>query len=168
MEVNAIPDEAAIIEHLATGPLHRFGDWPNADVPKVAIGLYTVWRDGEFVYVGMAGRSALANLTARQAAGGTSGLRSRLRSHASGRRSGDQFCVYVADKLLAAAGHPVSDDFVRDYVCQHLSYRYFAFEGLTSEEQETARRVERRVQAGETPLGKPLLNPAAAVRRRNT
>ncbi len=157
-------DEDAIIEHLARGPLHRFADWPNPDVPKVAIGLYAVWRGDEFIYIGMAGKSKV--LSDVKAKGGRSGLHGRLGSHAAGKKAGDQFCVYVADKILAAAGHSTADDFVRDYVCQHLSYRYFAFEGLTSEEQETARRVERRVQAGETPLGKPLLNPAAALRRK--
>ena len=65
----------------------------------------------------------------------------------------------MADKILAAAGHSTADDFVRDYVCQHLSYRYFAFEGLTAEEQAMAYRVERRIQAGDTALGLPLLNP---------
>jgi hypothetical protein len=90
------PADLAVIEKLAHGPLYRFGDWPNPGLPKVAIGLYTIWRGDEFIYVGMAGRSALSNLSSRQAAGGTSGLRSRLRSHASGRRSGDQFCIYVA------------------------------------------------------------------------
>ena len=27
---------------LATGELYRFADWPNADVPHVAYGVYTV------------------------------------------------------------------------------------------------------------------------------
>jgi hypothetical protein len=166
VEMNVAVTDEAIIDHLGHGPLHRFADWPNRDLPKVAIGLYTVWRGDEFIYVGMAGRSTPSKLSERQAGGSTSGLRSRLRSHASGRRSGDQFCVYVADKILAAAGHPVSDDFVRDYVCQHLSYRFYAFESLTHEDQATARRVERTIQSGATPLGLPLLNPAQPLRKR--
>ena len=28
------PDDDAIINHLAHGPLHRFADWPNAEVPE--------------------------------------------------------------------------------------------------------------------------------------
>jgi hypothetical protein len=51
------PDDDAIINHLAHGPLHCFADWPNAEVPNVAIGIYTVWRGDEFVYGGVAGTS---------------------------------------------------------------------------------------------------------------
>jgi hypothetical protein len=104
-------------------------------------------------------KRALSNLSVKQEVGRPSGLHSRLESHASGKRSGDEFCDFVADQILAAAGHSVSDDFVRDYVCQHLSYRYFAFEGLTEEDQQRAYRLERRIQAGNIPLAKPLLNP---------
>jgi hypothetical protein len=159
----AISDDA-IIDQLAHGPLHRFADWPNAEVPKVAIGIYTVWRDEELLYVGIAGKSK--NLPAMKASGGKSGLHSRLGSHASGQRAGDKFCVYVADKILAAAGHSATDDFVRDYVCHHLAYRYFVFDGLTSEDLTNANRLERLIQAGDTPLGKPLLNPRKAPKKR--
>ena len=155
--MNETITDDAIIDRLAHGPLHRFADWPNKDVPKVAIGLYTVWRGDEFIYVGMAGKSKV--LTDVKAKGGKSGLHGRLGSHTAGKKAGDQFCVYVADKILAAAGHSTTDDFVRDYVCEHLSYRYFAFDGLSAEEQKTAYRLEQRIQAGGTSLGKPLLNP---------
>ena len=69
-----------------------------------------VWnRAGHFIYVGMAGRGETA------AARGL-GPFGRLNSHASGRRSGDQFCVYICDRLEVerlvqrgelAAGHPL-------------------------------------------------------------
>jgi hypothetical protein len=36
----------------------------------------------------------------------------------------------------------------------------YPFESLTAEEQAAARRVERIIQSGATPLGLPLLNPA--------
>jgi hypothetical protein len=32
------------VQELETGPLHRFGDWPNEQVPKRAAGVYTVWE----------------------------------------------------------------------------------------------------------------------------
>jgi hypothetical protein len=89
-------------------------------------------------------------LTTIKASGGKSGLHSRLGSHASGQRGGDKFCVYVADKILAATGHSATDEFVRDYVCEHLSYRYFVFDAFTRNDQKTAYRLERRIQAGET------------------
>lgn len=63
------------------------------------------------------------------------GLVSRLHSHSSGRRSGDQFCVYVADRLVLptltvdqiaaiAAGTLRLDRLVRKFIHDQLSYRY--------------------------------------------
>lgn len=67
--------------------------------PRVGAGVYTIWDDGGgLVYVGIAGRNPSG-----------AGLASRLRSHASGRRSGDQFCVYVAD-------HYVMQELSRDQI----------------------------------------------------
>jgi hypothetical protein len=43
---------------------------------------------------------------ARRSAHWSRGLRSRLVGHASGRRSGDQFCVYVADLLVLSEPKP--------------------------------------------------------------
>lgn len=63
------------------------------------------------------------------------GLRDRLGSHASGLRSGDQFCIYVADRLVLpeltpeqvrgiAAGELSFDRLVKAFVHEHLTYRY--------------------------------------------
>lgn len=82
----------ALIDHLVEGPLHRFADSATltAVIPGSGAGVYTIWDDaGGLVYVGIAGRNPAGK-----------GLASRLRSHASGRRSGDQFCVYVADHYV--------------------------------------------------------------------
>jgi hypothetical protein len=157
--MNAQPTRDEIIERLANGPLHPFADWRKSDVPHVAIGLYTVWKDDQFLYVGRSGGADAAKLTERRAAAKKSALYNRLKSHASGRKSGDQFCTYVADKLLAAAGHPTTDDFVKKYVCEHLSYRFYAFGDLTKKEQDAARKIEDFIREGKTQLGKPLLNP---------
>ena len=152
-------DDAAIVERLIKGPLYRFAEWRSSVVPPVAVGLYTVWRDDELLYVGRSGGADIRKLTDRRAAGKKSALYKRLHSHASGRKSGDQFCTYIADKILAAVGHPTTDDFVRKYVCDHLSYRFYAFTDLTTKEQDAARRIETIIRQGKTPLGKPLLNP---------
>lgn len=64
---------------LVEGPVYLSRDWPNPAVPKVAAGVYTIWQGSELIYAG---------------------LYSRLSSHWAGRRSGDQFCVYVADRLV--------------------------------------------------------------------
>jgi hypothetical protein len=63
------------------------------------------------------------------------GLYTRLQSHASGRRSADQFFVYVADRLVLpnlrqediadiASGRHQMDAFVRQYIHENLSYRF--------------------------------------------
>jgi hypothetical protein len=48
------------VQELETGPLHRFQDWPNEQVPKRAAGVYTVWEGDRLLYVGMSGRAMTA------------------------------------------------------------------------------------------------------------
>ena len=63
------------------GPLHRFSDWPNLEVPRVAAGVYTVWLpDGTLLYVGMSGRGLRLDADDLK----RRGLWTRLNSHASG------------------------------------------------------------------------------------
>jgi hypothetical protein len=52
---------------------------------------------------GMSGRGIAADTVRRNT---PQGLYTRLQSHASGRRSGDQFCVYVADGLVLPSLSP--------------------------------------------------------------
>jgi hypothetical protein len=93
------------------------------------------------------------------------GLRSRLASHASGRLSGDQFCVYVADRLVlprldqetiqAVPDGTVSlDSFVRDYIHDRLTYRF-----IEAADGADARALEDRVCRGGLEAGPPVLNP---------
>ena len=35
---------------------HKFADWPNSEVPAVAVGVYAVWDRDVLVYCGMSGR----------------------------------------------------------------------------------------------------------------
>ena len=74
----ASADDDTIIEQLAHGRLHPFADWQDAHVPPVAIGLYTIWKDDQFLYVGMAGKASVEKLLIAK----KSGLRNRLRNHA--------------------------------------------------------------------------------------
>jgi hypothetical protein len=157
--------------HLKNGPLHHFADWPNKDMPRAAAGVYSIWNTkSEFVYVGMAGHGKSAeDIQAALEKGKTTGLRDRLNSHASGRRSGDQFCVYVQDLLLLP--RLTSDDIdqivtrqltidrlVRDYVHENLSYRY-----VITEDGKSALELERKVIGGA--LGDhPILNPPSDLR----
>jgi hypothetical protein len=86
------------ITGLSRGSAYSFADWPNPSVPVFGAGVYTIWHnDDRFIYVGMSGRGITAETIRRNT---PQGIYTRLRSHASGRRSGDQFCVYVADRLV--------------------------------------------------------------------
>jgi hypothetical protein len=157
-------------ESLETGPLHRFSAWPVTAVPRHAAGVYTVWEhEGRLIYVGMAGRAADASTVARWESHSVRprGLWERLNSHASGRRSGDQFNVYVADRLVlptlaraqvtAIADAALSfDALVRDYIRDHLGFRFT----VTSTGGE-ALEIERTIRGGALQAGPPFLNPAS-------
>jgi hypothetical protein len=142
--------------------LHRFADWPNREIPQVAAGVYAIWRDsGEFIYVGMSGKGIETVDPSRN----RFGLYTRLNSHASGRLSGDQFCVYVANRLVIpeltedqrsrfASGELNLDGLTRAYVREHFHYSY-ALVGTAAE----AFTLERDAQRGLVFEGKPLLNP---------
>lgn len=67
-------------------------------MPSFGSGAYTIWNtEGRFIYVGMSGRGIKAGM---EIPNRPHGIVTRLHSHASGRRSGDQFCVYVADRFV--------------------------------------------------------------------
>lgn len=146
------------ISILETGPTYWFSDWPVTAVPRSGAITYTVWdRSGRFIYVGMAGRSG-ASLNG-------SGPFGRLASHASGRRSGDQFCIYICDRLVLptlhnrfpeiASGQLSLDRLTRDFIRVELGFRFIAVA-----DGPTALAIERNVQRGALRCGKPFLNPA--------
>jgi len=150
---------------LAQGPLRWFRDWPDASVPSFGAGTYTIWdTDGRFIYVGMSGRNITAGMEVRAK---PHGLVTRLHSHAQGRRSGDQFCVYVADRFVLptlsaediveiSAGRHSLDAYARRYIHQHLEYR-----STLCRDGAEALAIERQIRRGEWAYGKPLLNPQA-------
>jgi hypothetical protein len=126
---------------LRSGGLYAFASWPNSLVPKFGAGVCTIWhKDGRFLYVGMSGKKIKADVTPDKK---MQGLYTRLHSHFTGKRSGDQFCVYVADRLVLptlsqedivaiAAGRPM-DVFVRLYIHDNLMYRFILFLALRPE-----------------------------------
>ena len=168
-------DMAAALAELHDGPLYRFADWPNPAVPNGRIGVYTVWHDDQLLYVGMAGRAISAGAAdSEPASGKLTGIRSRLASHASGRRSGNQFCVYVFDRLIlpalsreqidgAARGQFSLDELTRQLIRRSFSYRFTLLNDAA-----TARAVERQIQreglAGRPPLLNPPRDPSKADR----
>lgn len=93
------------------------------------------------------------------------GLFTRLNSHSSGRRSGDQFCVYVADRLVLpslfqheiikiAAAQLSFDSLIREYIHKNLSYRF-----VETPNDEMAYSLEKTIRSGILKSGKPFLNP---------
>ena len=142
---------------------HKFSDWPNAEVPLVAVGVYAVWDGEVLIYCGMSGREfekAVASTKVRF------GLVTRLASHASGRLSGDQFCVYVPNRLVIPSLKPEQlakfttgeanlDSLTKAFINERLEYQ-FAFVRSSAE----AYALEKRCREGVTFGVKPLLNPA--------
>lgn len=140
----------------------RFADWPNPEVPAVAAGVYAVWDGKILVYCGMAGRELEnAVITAKP----KYGLFMRLASHASGRLSGDQFCVYVANRLVIpaltqaqlnefSAGDLNLDTLTKSYIQERLEYQ---FAELPS--SELAYEAEKVCRSGKYFGVKPILNP---------
>jgi hypothetical protein len=153
---------AQLVTDLAQGTAYS-SSWPNSAVPTFGAGVYTIWhRDGGFIYVGMSGRGITADTVRRNT---PQGIYTRLQSHASGRRSGDQFCVYVADHLVLptlsqdditaiASGRHQMDAFVRRYIHENLSYRF-----AMRPNGAAAYEVEMAIKSGGWEYGGPLLNP---------
>ena len=155
------------MQELEAGPLHPFKDWPNDQVPKRAAGVYSVWDGDRLLYVGMSGRAMTAedlevSLNGRVVA---KGLWTRLNAHASGRRSGDQFCVYVCDRFVIpalipsqqqdlAAGGLSLDDLTRTFIRDRLAYRF-----IVTADGGDAARLEAEVRRGTLSAGRPYLNP---------
>ncbi|THK37630.1 hypothetical protein EHS39_13405 [Ensifer sp. MPMI2T] len=153
---------AQLAHDLSCGPVHLFADWPNSALPTFGAGVYTIWhKDGRFIYVGMSGRGITAETVRRNT---PHGLYTRLQSHASGRRSGDQFCVYVADRFVLptlseediaaiASGRHQMDAFVRRYIHENLCYRFAMLP-----DGAAAFAVETAIKNGLWELGPPFLN----------
>jgi len=158
-----LPPTLQLAKDLSSGPIYLFADWPNVAVSTFGAGVYTIWHsDGRFVYVGMSGRGITTETSRRNT---PQGIYTRLQSHASGRRSGDQFCVYVADRLVLpalsqdditaiASGRHQMDAFVRRYIHENLCYRF-----VMLPDGAAAYAVEAAIKSGEWEHGRPFLNP---------
>tara|TARA_R110000737_G_scaffold314184_1_gene323886 strand:+ start:11563 stop:12003 length:441 start_codon:yes stop_codon:yes gene_type:complete len=139
---------------------YKFSDWPNKSIPQVAAGIYAIWNGDELFYCGMSGREIEKNLNKKKY-----GLITRLHSHASGRLSGDQFCVYVANRLvipelkpndlpLFESGELKLDELTKRYIHEHLEYQY-----LIVDSSSEAYAVESKARNGTFFEQKPKLNP---------
>ncbi len=95
-----------------------------------------------------------------------SGVFGRLASHASGRRSGDQFCIYVCDQFVVPElssedmaalrrGERLLDARTRAFIQEHLTYRV-----VTTGAGQEARELEAFVRRnGLARAGRPQINP---------
>ena len=141
---------------------HKFADWPNKEIPQVAAGVYAIWNDEQLIYCGMSGRGLEKALSEGKK---KFGLVTRLNSHASGRLSGDQFCVYVANRLVIpslmpedlpkfANGELKLDTLTKQFIHNHLDYQY-----VIVDSSKEAYDVEDKARRGDVFGIKPLLNP---------
>ncbi len=139
---------------------YKFSNWPNSEIPMVSAGVYAIWEGEQLIYCGMSGREIEKNTHKKKY-----GLITRLNSHASGRLSGDQFCVYVANRLvipnlkpldlpLFASGQLKLDGLTKKYIHEKLEYQYV----LLSSSIE-AYSIENEARAGILLGQLPLLNP---------
>jgi hypothetical protein len=164
---SVLMSDQQLLQALEAVACHRFSDWPNPSVPKVAAGVYTIWEQDRFIYVGMAGRGLVADdIDAPDEPVKAKGLWTRLNSHWSGRRSGDQFCVYVSDRFIVphlspqqqaqiGKGELKLDDLTRALIRDRYEYRF-----ITTADGAAALALEREIQRGALACGQPLLNPA--------
>ena len=117
---------------LTNGTLYKFSDWPNEDLPNVAIGMYTIWKGDLFAYVGISG-IAIKKQDYQKTK--IKGLKQRLNAHRSGGIGGDKFCVYVFERFVSK--ELTLDDLQRmsekqltlgklnkDFIQTNLSYRF--------------------------------------------
>ncbi|MBB5270875.1 hypothetical protein [Quisquiliibacterium transsilvanicum] len=143
-------------------PLFNFSRWKPDLVPPVAAGVYAIWEDNNLVYCGMSGRGFDPSIAATKT---KHGLVTRLHSHASGRLSGDQFCVYVANRLVIpklessqlaafASGELTLDQLTRKYIRERLSFQF-----ATTPTSQGAYALEAECRSGKIFGAKPLLNP---------
>ena len=141
---------------------HRFADWPNPDIPSVAAGVYAIWNLDELLYCGMSGNKIEAAVASKKK---RYGLVQRLHSHASGRLSGDQFCVYLANRIIVptlktdqlqqfSSGVLTLDKLVKQFIVENLEYQY-----LVVESAEAAYAVEKEARRGLIFGESPFLNP---------
>lgn len=142
---------------------HKFSEWPNLELPAVAAGVYAIWKTETLIYCGMSGREFEKAVAAAKP---KFGLITRLASHASGRLSGDQFCVYVANRLvipsitseqlpLFASGELNLDRLTKAYIHKHLEYQFALVESSAA-----AYELEAQCRNGSVFGVTPLLNPA--------
>lgn len=100
-----VPLDPATLEaltiRLLDAPLYHFNEWPSisAKVPAHVAGVYAVFRNEEFLYVGMARISSRSPDAKKR----ENGLRGRLGKHAYGYHGGNKFAIYICERYVIPA-----------------------------------------------------------------
>jgi len=141
---------------------YRFSDWPNDEIPQVAAGVYIIWNDEILIYAGMSGRQIEQAIRDKKP---KIGLITRLASHASGRLSGDQFCVYVANRIVIPnlskeqLGKFETGELTLDYLTKEVIHEKLEYQFVIVDSSAEAYEGEKLVRQGKA-LGKqPVFNP---------
>lgn len=158
-----ITSENAGAEELRTilsidAPCYSFSSNLNEIIPNTGSIIYTIWSlDDEFLYVGIAGLQK--DPTKRSPL-------SRMKSHASGVRSGDQFCVYIQDfyvipEIVKAGRYApekgLLDRLTKEYIHKNMRFRFAHF--VSEDSDKVVRALEKQIQKGACGSVKPSINP---------
>ncbi len=133
-----------------------FAEDPRKYISKDGSIIYSVWdKEDKFIYIGVSGLQK--SIEKRSPL-------SRMISHCSGIRSGDQFCIYIHDfyvipKLIQKGKYSASKGFLdkltKKYIHENLSYRFVSFNSHDS--NEVVRKLENKIKIGRLGFS-PLLN----------
>jgi hypothetical protein len=149
------------VTELFSGDTYSFQNRPDNPIPDSCAGVYTIWESDRFIYVGIAGRD-LQKVSKSK----VRGLKQRLRTHWNGGLGGDQFAVYVFERITApqltqeqlkamGEGSLTLIELNREYIHTKLSYRF-----LVTDTYSEAMEIERMLKSGQLDsLPKPFLNP---------
>ena len=137
-------------------PKISFAEDPRDYIPTNGSIIYSVWnQDEEFIYIGISGLQK--SLEKRSPL-------SRMIAHASGRRSGDQFCIYIHDFYVVTSlvqqgsyrpEKGVLDKLTKEYIQQNLFYRFLSF--ISYDSDEIVRDLEHKIKSGVLGFS-PILN----------
>ena len=140
-----------------------FASWSPKLVPAVAAGVYAIWEKDILIYCGMSGRGLVPDSSPNKK---KLGLVTRLHSHASGRLSGDQFCVYVANRLVIPSIRPeqlekfASGELSLDHLTKIYIHERLDFQFTVTRDGLEAYALEAACRAGMIFNVKPILNPS--------
>ncbi len=133
-----------------------FAEDPRKYISNDGSIIYSVWdKEDKFIYIGVSGLQK--SIEKRSPL-------SRMISHSSGIRSGDQFCIYIHDfyvipKLIQKGKYSASKGFLdkltKKYIHENLSYRFVSFNSQDS--NEVVRKLENKIKIGRLGFS-PLLN----------